>query len=657
MAELPFRQVHLDFHTSPLIEGVGHDFEPEAFSSQLEEARVESVTVFAKCHHGMSYYPTEVGVRHPHLERDLLGEMVAACHSRGIRTPIYISVVWDEHMAHEHPEWLQITPEGRAGVIPPFTAGWKWLCMNSPYLDYVVAQTEEVVRRYQADGIFFDIIMVNSPGCTCRYCLDGMRAQALNPQNAEHLRRYGMLVARRAMERLSEAVWRHRPGLKVFYNSRLRLARDVESGWRSELPFMTHVEIESLPSGQWGYLHYPLFSRYVQTLGVPYLGMTARFHKSWADFGGLKNEAALEYEVFSMLATGASCSIGDQLHPRGALERPAYELIGRVFRSVEAKEPWCRSAEAVPEVGVLVTVEGWEREADLTAEEGATQALLQSQRQFQFVDEAADWTAYPMLVLPDRCSVDASMVRRLRDYVASGGSLLVSGASALQGNDGTMAELLGVSIAEPADFGTHYIEAEPGLGLEDMTHVMYEPPALVTALPEAEVLAWVVRPYFDRTWEHFSSHRQTAPDGRTAFAAVSRQGRAVYIASPIFAAYRRHGNRVYRRIIEACLDLLAPERLVRAALPSAGQVTLMRQGERLVCHLLHYVAERRTPDIDIIEDVVPLQDVTLHVRTEEHPSRVYLAPGEQPLHWRHADGVTTVVVPEVRGHQMVVFEP
>ena len=86
--------------------------------------------------------------------------------------------------------------------------------------------------------------------------------------------------------------------------------------------------------------------------------MTARFHKSWADFGGLKNEAALQYECFAMLASGAKCSVGDQLHPRGRLEEPAYRRIGGVFEAVEAKEPWCRGAQSVAEIGVLLGSRG-----------------------------------------------------------------------------------------------------------------------------------------------------------------------------------------------------------------------------------------------------------------------------------------------------------
>src|SRR5690242_3115984 len=57
---LRFRQVHLDFHTSPLIPDVGRDFDAEAFADSVQAGHIDSITCFAKCHHGMSYYPTKV---------------------------------------------------------------------------------------------------------------------------------------------------------------------------------------------------------------------------------------------------------------------------------------------------------------------------------------------------------------------------------------------------------------------------------------------------------------------------------------------------------------------------------------------------------------------------------------------------------------------
>ena len=63
--QLRLRQVHLDFHTAPSIPDVGVDWDADEFARIVREAHIDSMTVFAKCHHGLSYHPTEVGVMHP----------------------------------------------------------------------------------------------------------------------------------------------------------------------------------------------------------------------------------------------------------------------------------------------------------------------------------------------------------------------------------------------------------------------------------------------------------------------------------------------------------------------------------------------------------------------------------------------------------------
>jgi hypothetical protein len=50
--DLRFRQIHLDFHASELIDGIGSQFNRDEFAATLEKARVNSITCFARCHHG-----------------------------------------------------------------------------------------------------------------------------------------------------------------------------------------------------------------------------------------------------------------------------------------------------------------------------------------------------------------------------------------------------------------------------------------------------------------------------------------------------------------------------------------------------------------------------------------------------------------------------
>ena len=171
-----FRQIHLDFHTSPAIPDVGAEFDAEEFAATLADARVNWVTLFGKCHHGMSYYPTKVGVPHPSLKIDLLGGQIEACRRRGIVTPVYISVHVDQHVGDTQPGAIGWTAEEKVNHWTDAKgAGWYNLCLNNPeYIDYVVAQAEEVMRLYDVEGLFFD--MCYYIYCRCPRCQARIRA-------------------------------------------------------------------------------------------------------------------------------------------------------------------------------------------------------------------------------------------------------------------------------------------------------------------------------------------------------------------------------------------------------------------------------------------------------------------------------------------------
>ena len=106
-----FRQVHLDFHTHADIPDIGERFDAKAFARSLREAYVDSVTVFSKCHHGLSYHPTKVGKMHPHLKFNLLRAQMDALHAEGIKAPVYLTASWDELADFEHPEWRTVLPD------------------------------------------------------------------------------------------------------------------------------------------------------------------------------------------------------------------------------------------------------------------------------------------------------------------------------------------------------------------------------------------------------------------------------------------------------------------------------------------------------------------------------------------------------------------
>ena len=675
MVSMPFRQIHLDFHTSPWIRGVGVDFDPDEFVAKLQEARVNSVTVFAKCHHGFSYYPSEVGIVHPELQKDLLGPMITSCHAAGIRAPIYVTVVWDEYAAATHAEWRQVDPNQGKFVGPdPLQPGWKWMCMNTEYRHYVLAQVRELCRMYPVDGFFFDIVMTVNPGCVCNNCVRDMQEMHLDPGNPGHLSWFSTHVARHFMKLCRNAVQSHHPEATLFFNSRLRIDDIPESGSPGEAEFYTHWEIESLPSGQWGYNHYPLFARYFQTQGKPMLGMTGRFHTAWGDFGGLKSQAALEYECFRMLATGAKCSVGDQLHPRGKLDATTYDLIGHVYRQVESVEPWCEDAEGLAEIGVLAWHMGkgtQKEEKPVTAKnalEGAMRMLTESHLQFHILDREADYTRYKILIAPDVIIFDADIREKIKDYLRQGGKLILSGRSGiLQGEDAFALDEIGLKYWGDAEYAPSYmgldaVAGDIGKDIPRQAHVVYEAGTRVSAQSGTDILVPEVEPYFNRTWDKFCSHRQTPPRRQGSAPMVTQKGNIVYIARPVFNEYRKYGNRVWRLLVRNLIARFLPEPMATTSLPTAGELTLLRQPknadrpERLLAHLLYYVPERRGLELDLIEDIVPLYDVKLAVKVGKSVQRAYLVPQEQPLEVSRDGDYVKIVIPKLNGHQIVAFE-
>lgn len=650
---LRFRQIHLDFHTGPDIPDVGVDFDARAFARTMKEAHVDSVTLFAKCHHGHLYYNTKRPERHPGLSKslNLLGEQVEALHRESIRAPIYLSVQCDEYAANTYPQWRATQPDGAAvksgGVFAP---AWQILDMSSPYQDFLAEQTQEVLNLFKpVDGIFFDLCW-DQPSCSS-YAIAGMVRRNLNPEKEEDRTRYMHDVAIAYMKRFHGMVRAGSANASIYFNSRPlhNLAEEVK--------YLEQVEIEALATGGWGYMYFPVNVRFARTFGKPYMGMTARFHKSWADFGGLKPAAALEYETLQSLAHGAGCSIGDQLHPRGVLDAATYQLIEPVYRQVEKLESYVRGSKPLTQIGVVPVFPGV-AQAVTRNSDGVVRLLQQLRHQFDFVSEKSRWSDYELLILPDAVEVDARMASKLKAYVKQGGKLLATGRSGLSA-DGTQ-KVLDVLPVTPKGWSEYletyfeFVRPVPA-DVPNARHVMYERGIRAVANKGVKSLAQVVDPYFQRAWNHFSSHFQTPDNNLTQFTAAVVHESIGYIPYPLFTAFASHGNYPYRLLLREVLNRLLPDPILTANGPTGLETSVAKQGSRTLVHLLFYPSERRTPTLDIIEDVLPIYGIDVTLKLSHKPKCISSALSGDTIDFGYADGRATFTVPEICGYQLIVI--
>ncbi len=611
---LPGRQVHLDFHTSPLIAGVGSEFNAEEFADRFAEAKVNSVTVFAKCHHGLSYYPTTVGHIHPGLTRlDLLGEMIEALHRRDIRAPIYFSVAWDEWAAQFRPEWCQLRHDGSVaamrvvndrGVLQP--GGWKFLCFQHPgYREYLEAQVREVLDMYAVDGLFFDILFLDQGACWNEASVRLREERHLMEIDESTRLRLEVLEVNSFVEHFTSLVRAQVPQASIFYNTSSSFL-DSTFGSRSRQKFFTHWEIESLPSGQWGYYHFPRQARQTREWGQPWLGMTGRFQKMWGDFGGIKPQPALEFECFRSQAHGGGNSVGDQLPPRGRLELAAYDLIGAVYAKCEAVESFYEGSNSLPEAAILLpSWPGGDGTAACKSEEGAVLMSEEAHYDCAVLDDADELHRFPVLILPDSVRMSPRLLPKLRAYYEEGGKLILSHRSGFDPDGKWALDFLPFQPVGESRNAPTFWRIDPAFSPENSgtDRVFYEAGMNVRPKTCAEILVDRVLPYFQRTDVSFCSHFHAPPQPKSDdFPAVLAGPQFVYFADPIFREYRQTGNIVVRDLWKCAMRRLVGEPLAGAGLPTTVLCVPRQRGHNLLLTLLHYVPVRKALDIDVIEE-------------------------------------------------------
>ena len=651
-----FRQVHLDFHTSEHIEDIGKKFDKKQFQTALKKGHINSITLFSKCHHGWAYHPSKANEIHPHLDFDLLGAQIQAAHEIGVKTPIYLSAGLDEKMAHRHPEWLVRNLDESTTWAKDFTEpGYHKMCMSSPYLDYLVKQIEEVCKNYDADGIFLDIAGVQP--CYCQNCIAEREELGLNPYDENDVLKHAETVYKRYAEKTRAAVDKYKPNLSLFHNG-----GHIRQGRRDLVNYNTHLELESLPTGGWGYDHFPFSARYCQGLGVDYLGMTGKFHGSWGEFGGFKHHNALRFEVALAAANGAKCSVGDQLSPSGEMDMVTYDLIGSAYSELEGKEEWLDNVESVADIAII-SPEAYV--GDLSTGQmtkvddsgsGVCRIMLEGKYLFDVIDFESDLSKYKVIILPDVIRADTDFAKRLREFCDCRGKVLATGKSALYENSNEFCLNLGAEWIKENPYKPDYFRPlEKIKDMGDTGYIMYGNGEKIRCI--GNELGIRENPYFNRTRAHFCSHQHTPNSCEYGGAGMTEGKDGIYIAWNIFADYAQSGELHLKQMAIFALDrLLDSAKTLKTNLPAQGIVTLMKQNDRLICHLLYASPVKRGNGIEVIEDIVPIYNVELAIKTDRKINKVYLAPQKEDIDFTYDNGYISVKLDKIECHQMVVFE-
>jgi hypothetical protein len=403
--------------------------------------------------------------------------------------------------------------------------------------------------------------------------------------------------------------------------------------------------------------------------------MTGKFHTTWGEFGGFKHPNALRYECAAMLAYGAKCSVGDQLHPNGQLDQSTYDLIGAAYAEVEAKEAWCDYTKNVADIGLISAAAVNHASGRETAgDTGAGRALLEGHFLFDVLDGEMDFSSYKLLILPDEVKVNPALKAKLDAFLAKGGKLMLTGTSGLDENGQPLFDL-GAAFEGQSPFRPDFVKFADDIGPDfcRTPTVMYLPSQRIKPTTGLS-LGDIYDPYFNRTdYWHFCSHQHTPfkPEA-SGYSAGVLNGQTLYLAHPVFSIYRGWGAVAMAEYIrDAVALILGADASIGSNLPSTARVSLREQAaeSRYVLHLLYANTIARggalslaggtvssRGNIEVVEELLPLRDTAVVLRLDKPVKNVILQPQGVGLPFTQEDGEIHLALDEFTCHQMIVLE-
>jgi len=355
MESIGYRRICLDFHYADFAPDVLKDVNPKKMVRIWKESNVDAVMFFLKDHWGNVYYdsdlPASLTPRLKNVPNDLFGAILQEARKVDLSIIGYTTVEWEENYARQFPECVRTDIHGQ----PVRQQGkWRYLCLNSPYVDFFLTQCKEMLTKYEFPAFFIDIVhmspALNSPVCFCKYCQKKWKKEFNEtlPRELDHRTRALYLRFRDKtlydfLQRTAKEVKRIRPEI-LFTHNVLTDPHQVELD--------DYLIREAEPWGK-DYFCTSIQSKLCRSLarGKPFEIVTTRFNQHW-DFT-IKSKEQLTWEIATILAHKAEVMIIDQPDIKGNLFPEVYQTIKEVYRKAPQIYHELSNSQVYAEIGIM----------------------------------------------------------------------------------------------------------------------------------------------------------------------------------------------------------------------------------------------------------------------------------------------------------------
>ncbi|HVV28784.1 MAG TPA: alpha-amylase family protein [Rhizomicrobium sp.] len=422
------------------------NFDVEAWADYL--ASVKAQATFLSVTNIVAFYPTRLPDLpvSPFLRgRDLFGECARAAHKRNVRVMGRLSIeTAHASLSQRHPDWFRRTADGKIATRsrfegdPSTSPEFAQTCQFTGYYsDFVPALIQEVITRYDIDGIYSNGWPgTNVPKCYCAAC-----RRIGDPDSAAYKAAY----LRRAKE-----LWGLYDSIVARHNPEMIFSGNLGGGFRGgdiDLKELTQYAAWFIADNQGrGGIGAPAWDAAQQTriakaiMGDrPVPNSTGAYEISgngvWRNVTGNAHEVKLR--LFQTTAAGGVLYYHWLGFYQGFLEDRRWQKVGQDVLPWQAKhDKHFHNIRSIASVALVVAqrsnrlYKAPPGTNGLDAVNGMYQILTEARIPFDVVLDtdldAARLARYSMLVLPNVAWMSDLEARQITDFAARGGSVLAT---------------------------------------------------------------------------------------------------------------------------------------------------------------------------------------------------------------------------------------
>ena len=606
----------IDMHINDTDPAFMSEFSPLEYANALSLAKVDTAIIYGGSCLGINYFKTANGHVHNTVQsrgRDLIAETAAACRDKGLNIVLYFNI-WSRWAYDNHPEWRMVDINGK-GYSVDMGSRFGQCCPNTGYFEYVRLLFGDLVKGYECQGYWIDMIGWFGNICYCGGCkkrfLDetGHEIPAVIDWGDEIF----LLFAHKREEWFAEMAAALRKIVKG-KDPALTITQQCASwtlGWlggctKEFFACSDYLAGDFYVGGAAQSVTLKYLSNMTPARPVEY--MVSRC-SDLSEHTLNKPNHELISQRYAALAGNAAFVFIDAIDPVGTIDGRTYKYMGELYAESEKFERHIDiEARLVADVGLIVSQaslvtlkdngKGTSQKSQsfetLESVYNAAEALIRENITFDVLDfsDPEKLRCKKVLVLCDLPLLTEDAAQFLREYVRGGGNLYASCQTSLGGGGFMLADLFGAESLGREEAGYNYIAPLPGY--ENMLggfNLKYPLPVngvfmKARAAGQAETLA-----VLSRCWHkpndpyQFSSAISNPPAAPTDIPVLFRnpygKGACVYSCGALEAGRNPHAQKAFSSLIA---DMVGKPLVISDA-PWQIEIQVFKNGKKINVNL------------------------------------------------------------------------